>query len=199
MFYETNTFPHWVFSQFLEDWNMQKLGSKESRRIKKYIIEIINSKCKVFEVHCHISTVCDDLKCFMSSAGVIGAFCFIKSRINTEPTRRFICYVKMLISFLSLCLTRQPSHLTRTPQSSRLYLCCQELCGNTWPRNTDKLRAAIKATWASGSRQLCFRLTVSMPRCNHAVIHGKEAPARCWWYKWAAWDTGVNELWAKII
>lgn len=197
MFYETNTFPHWVFSQFLEDWNMQKLRTKESRHIKN--IYNRNNKLKMQDLwnplwHFHSAP------CHLQVLLVVGAFCFIKSRINTEPTRSFICYVKRLISFLSLCLTRQPFHLTWTPQSSRLYLCYQELCGkNTWPRNTDKLRAAIKATWASASRQLCCRLTVSMPRCNHAVIYGKEAPARCWGYKWAAWDTEVNELWAKII
>lgn len=136
MFYETNTFPHWASSQFLEDWNMQKLRTKESRHIKN--IYNRNNKLKMQDLwnplwHFHSAS------CHLQVLLVVGAFCFIKSRINTEPTRSFICYVKMLISFLSLCLTHQPSHLTWTPQSSRLYL----LSGPLWEKHlTQKYRQA---------------------------------------------------------
>lgn len=196
MFYETNTFPHWVFSQFLEDWNMQKLRTKESRHIKKYIIEIINSKCKIFEIHCDISTVLHVIcRCCWWLVHFV-----LSSPESTQNLQEALSATwRGLFPFYHcVWLASHPSW----PEPHRVldYICViRNSVGKTPDPEIQTSWAAIKATWASASRQLCCRLTVSMPRYNHAVIHGKEALARCWGYKWAAWDTGVNELWAKII
>ena len=42
---------------------------------------------------------------------------------------------------------------------------------DTRSNNTDELKTAIKATWASITPQQCHRLIASMPRCIDAVIH----------------------------
>lgn len=34
---------------------------------------------------------------------------------------------------------------------------------DTRPNNADELKAAVKATWASGAPQQCYRRTASMP------------------------------------
>ncbi len=44
---------------------------------------------------------------------------------------------------------------------------------DTRPNNADDLKAAIKATWASITPELCHRLIASMPRNIDAVIHAK--------------------------
>ena len=46
---------------------------------------------------------------------------------------------------------------------------------DTRSHNTDELKAAIKATWASITPQQCHRLIASMPRCIDEVIHAKGA------------------------
>ncbi len=44
---------------------------------------------------------------------------------------------------------------------------------DTRPNNADHLKAAIKVTWASITREQCHRLNDSMPRRIDAVIHAK--------------------------
>ncbi|KAI2645440.1 Transposable element Tcb2 transposase [Labeo rohita] len=46
------------------------------------------------------------------------------------------------------------------------------------PRNSDELKANIKATWATITPQLCQRLIASMPRCLDAVISAKGGPTK---------------------
>ncbi|KAF7642481.1 hypothetical protein LDENG_00257210 [Lucifuga dentata] len=50
---------------------------------------------------------------------------------------------------------------------------CQEKIRDARPHNTDELKTAIKATWASITPQQCHRLIASMPRRIDAVIHAK--------------------------
>ncbi len=49
---------------------------------------------------------------------------------------------------------------------------------DTRPNNTDDLKAAIKATWASITPQQCHRLIAFMPCRIHAVIYGKGGPIK---------------------
>ncbi|KAF7656920.1 hypothetical protein LDENG_00034500 [Lucifuga dentata] len=46
------------------------------------------------------------------------------------------------------------------------------------PHNTDELKAAIKATWASITPQQCHRLIASMPLRIDAAIHAKGGPTK---------------------
>ncbi len=48
------------------------------------------------------------------------------------------------------------------------------------PNNTDDLKAAIKATWASITPEQCHMLISSMPRRIDAVIHAKGGPTKYW-------------------
>ncbi len=48
----------------------------------------------------------------------------------------------------------------------------------TRPNNADDLKAAIKATWASITPEMCHRLIVFMPRHIDAVIHAKGGPTK---------------------
>ncbi len=52
---------------------------------------------------------------------------------------------------------------------------------DTRPNNADDLKAAIKATWASITREQCHRLISSMPRRIDAVIHAKGGPKTKYW------------------
>ena len=49
---------------------------------------------------------------------------------------------------------------------------------DTRPNNADKLKAAIKATWASITPQRGQRLIDSMPLLINAVINAKGAPTK---------------------
>ncbi len=51
---------------------------------------------------------------------------------------------------------------------------------DTRPNNTDDLKAAIKATWASITPEQCHGLISSMPRRFDAVIHANGGPAKYW-------------------
>ncbi len=51
---------------------------------------------------------------------------------------------------------------------------------NSRSNNTDELKAAIKATWASITLQQCHKLITSMPRRIEAVIRAKGAPTKYW-------------------
>lgn len=55
----------------------------------------------------------------------------------------------------------------------------------TWPKNTDKLKTNIKASWASVAPQH----VTSMPCCGDALIRGKGAPAMNWLDKWTEFQT----------
>ncbi len=46
------------------------------------------------------------------------------------------------------------------------------------PNNSDDLKAAIKAAWASITPEQCHRLIDSMPRHIDAVIHAKRGPTK---------------------
>ncbi len=49
---------------------------------------------------------------------------------------------------------------------------------DTRHNNADNLKAAIKATWASITPELCHRLISSMPHHIDAVIHAKGGPTK---------------------
>lgn len=133
----------------------------------------------------------------MSSAAVVGGWCILFYQVqNQHRTYKKLYLLREDADFLFITVFDSPA--IPPDLNPTEFSIISVLSGTLWEKH-HKLRAAIKATWASASCQLCCWLTVSMPCCNHAVIYGKEAPARCWGYKWAAWDTEVNELWAKII
>ncbi len=46
--------------------------------------------------------------------------------------------------------------------------------------NTDDLKAAIKATWASITPEQCHKLIAFMPRRIDAAIHAKGGPTKYW-------------------
>ncbi len=54
---------------------------------------------------------------------------------------------------------------------------------DTRPNNTDDLKAAIKATWASIKPEKCQRLMASMPRRIDAVIHAKWGPTKYYMHR----------------
>ncbi len=121
-----------------------------------------------------------------------------------QSTRRFwstlcfcllISFMEMLISFSSRTLT--PAHSAKTTSKwfadhditvlywldnspdlnpmENLWGIVKRKTSNIRPNHTDKLKAAIKATWASITPQQCHRLIASMPCCIEAVIHAKGA------------------------
>ncbi len=49
---------------------------------------------------------------------------------------------------------------------------------DTRPNNADDLKSAIKATWASITREQCHMLIASMPCRIDAVIHAKVGPTK---------------------
>ncbi len=51
---------------------------------------------------------------------------------------------------------------------------------DTRPNNTDDLKAAIKATWASITPEQCHGLIASMPCRIDEVIHAKGGPTKYW-------------------
>ncbi len=51
---------------------------------------------------------------------------------------------------------------------------------DTRHNNADNLKAAIEATWASITTELCHRLISSMPHHIDAVIHAKGGPTKYW-------------------
>ncbi len=124
-----------------------------------------------------------------------------------RSTRRFwstLClhlltsFMEMLISFSSRTLA--PAHSAKTtskwfadhditvldwPANSpdlnpikNLWGIVKRKISNTRPNNTDELKAAIKAAWASIMPQQCHRLIASMPRYIEAVISAKGAPIK---------------------
>ncbi len=70
-----------------------------------------------------------------------------------------------------VCLTRQQTHQTWTPE--RIY---EVLSRGKWEKNADELKATVKETWASKPPQQCHKLNTSMPRRIEAVIQAKGAP-----------------------
>ena len=146
----------------------------------------------------------------MSSAGV-GPLCFIKSRVNaavyqeilehfmlpsanklygdadflssriwnlpTVPKRLVTGFLPMVL----LCLIGQPTDLTSI---ENLWDIVKRKMRSTWPNNTDELKAAIKATWASITPQQCHRLIASLSRRIVEVICAKGAPTKYWVHKW---------------
>ncbi len=57
---------------------------------------------------------------------------------------------------------------------------CQDEDERHQTDNADDLKAAIKATWASITPELCHRLIASMSRHIDAVIHAKGGPTKYW-------------------
>ena len=134
----------------------------------------------------------------MSSAGV-GPLCFIKSKVNAALYQEILEHF-MLLSGDKLhgdadFLFQQdlaPAHSTKTttnwfadhditvldwPANSpdlnpinNLWAIVKRKMRKTRPNNTDELKTAIKATWASKTPQQCHRLIASMPRRIDAVI-----------------------------
>ncbi len=65
-----------------------------------------------------------------------------------------------------------------SPDLNHLWGIVKRKMRDTRPKNTDDLKAAIKATWASITPEQCHRLIASMPRCIDAVIHAKGGPTK---------------------
>ncbi len=76
-----------------------------------------------------------------------------------------------LLTMILLCLSGQPTHLTRT-------IIVLSRGRFIRPNIRDELKGAIKATWDSIMPQQCHRLIASMPRRIEAVIHAKGAPTK---------------------
>ncbi len=126
--------------------------------------------------------------------------CVLSSPKSMQPsTRRFwstLCFhlltafMEMLISFSNRTLA--PAHTAKTTSKWFCwpwYYCAWLASHLAWsephrfskisnirPNNTDELKAAIKATWASITLQQCHRLITSMPCRTEAVILAKGAP-----------------------
>lgn len=54
---------------------------------------------------------------------------------------------------------------------------CQEE-GEKIPKNTDELKADVKASWASITPQLCHKQIAYIPHSTDVVIPGKGAPTK---------------------
>ena len=143
----------------------------------------------------------------MSSAGV-GPLYFIKSKVNTAIYQEILEHF-MLPSADELFgdadfLFQQdlaPTHSAKTTTKwfadhditvfdwpanlpdlnpiENLWGIVKRKMRNTRPKNTDTLKATIKATWASITPQQCHRLITSMPHHIETVIHGKGTPTKC--------------------
>ncbi len=145
----------------------------------------------------------------MSSAGVVGPLCFLKSTVNTA------IYQEMLEHFMFPSADKlygdadfifqqdlAPAHTAKGTKSwfndhgvtvldwpanssdlnpiENLWVIVKRKMRDTRPNNADDLKAAIKADWASISPEQCHRLITSIPRCNDAVIHAKGGPTKYW-------------------
>ncbi len=135
----------------------------------------------------------------MSSAGV-GPLCFLKSTVNT------VIYQEILEHFMLPSADKlygdadfifqqdsAPTHTSKVTKSwfndhdvpvldwplyENLWVIVKRKMRDTRPNNTDNMKAAIKATWASITPEQCHRLIAFMPRRIDAVIHAKEGPTK---------------------
>ncbi len=139
----------------------------------------------------------------MSSAGV-GPLCLLKSTVNAAIYQEMLEHF-MLLSADKLYgddnfIFQQdlaPAHTAKgtkswsndhvvtvlhwpanSPDLNHLWGIVKRKMRDTRPKNTDDLKAAIKATWASITPEQCHRLIASMPRCIDAVIHAKGGPTK---------------------
>ncbi len=149
---------------------------------------------KLLEVQCEVSKVSDNLGC----RDVCWCWSIVFYQVQSQCSRlpgdfgalyAFICWQTLrrcwfpfpsgLMTMILLCLICQPTCLTWTPYG--IYGISK--ISNIRPKNTDELKAAIKATWASKMPQQCYRLIASMPRRIEAVLCAKGAPSKFWVYK----------------
>ncbi len=139
----------------------------------------------------------------MSSAGV-GPLCLLKSTVNAAIYQEMLEHF-MLLSADKLYgddhfIFQQdlaPAHTAKgtkswsndhgvtvlhwpanSPDLNHLWGIVKRKMRDTRPKNTDDLKAAIKATWASITPEQCHRLIASMPRCIDAVIHATGGPTK---------------------
>ncbi len=144
----------------------------------------------------------------MSSAGV-GPLCFLKSTVNTAIYQEILEHFMLpsadkLYGDANFILQQDlaPAHTAKGTKSwfndhGVTVLDCQanspdltpiySLWGivkrkmsHTRPNNTDDLKAAFKATWASIPPEQCHGLIASMPHRTDAVIHAKGGPTKYW-------------------
>ncbi len=139
----------------------------------------------------------------MSSAGV-GLLCFLKTNV-TAPVYQYILEHFMLPSADQLFkdadfIFQQDLAPVHTAKSTKSWLndhgvgvldwtanspdlnpienLVKRKMRNKRPKNADKLKAAVKETWASTPPQQCHKLITSMPHRIEAVIKAKGAPTK---------------------
>ncbi len=141
----------------------------------------------------------------MSSAGV-GPLCFLKSTVNTaiyqEILEHFMLPSEKLYGDADFIFQQDlaPAHTAKGIKSwfndhgvtvldwpanlpdlnpiENLWAIVKRKMRDTRPNNTDDLKAALKAIWASITPEQCHRLITSMPRRIDAVIHAKGGPTK---------------------
>ncbi len=160
----------------------------------------------LLEVQCEVSTVSDYLGCW-SSAGV-GPLCFLKSTVNSAIYQDILEHFMLpsadkLFKDADFIFQQDlaPAHTAKgteswfndhgvtvldwpanspdlNPIENLWSIIVKRKMTDTRPNNADDLKAAIKATWASITPELCHRLIASMPRRIDAVIHAKRGPTK---------------------
>ncbi len=146
----------------------------------------------LLEFQCEVSTVSDDLGCHVISG--VGPLCFLKFTVNTAIYQEILEHFMLpsadkLYGDADFIFQQDlaPAHTAKGeswfndhgvivldwPANSpdlnpieNLWGIIKRKMGDTRPNNTDDLKAAIKATWASITHEHCHRLFAS-----HATPH----------------------------
>ncbi len=168
--------------------------------------ECRGTESMLLEVKCEFSAVGDDLGCHVICWCWSTVFSEVHSQRNHLPGNYRAFYASFCWQALWRCWFHFPAKLGTFPHCQRYQKLVQWLwCYSAWlasklawpephresvkrkmrdtrPNNTDDLKAAIKATWASITPEQCHRLIAFMPRCIDAVIHAKGGPTKYWVY-----------------
>ncbi len=144
----------------------------------------------------------------MSSAGV-GPLCFLKSTVNAAIYQEIVEYLILpsadkLYGDADFIFQKDlaPAHTAKCTKSwfndhgvtvldwpanspdlnpiDNPWGIVKRKMRDTWPNNSDDLKAAIKATWVFITPEQCHSLIASMPHRIDAVIHAKGGPTKYW-------------------
>ncbi len=181
---------------------MSSLHPGMQKRFQSMLLESMS-----LEVQCDVSTVSDDLGCHVVCWCWSTVFSEVHSQRSHLPGNFRALHASFCWHALWRCWFHFPAGLGTCPHCQRYQKLVQwPWCYCTWlaskliwpephresmvkrkrnmrdtrPNNTDDLKAAIKATWASITPEQCHKLIASMPRRTDAVIHAKEASTKYW-------------------
>ncbi len=157
----------------------------------------------LLEVQCEVSTVCDDLGCYVICWCWSTVFSEVHSQSSHLPGNFRALHASFCWQALWRCWFHFPAGLCTCPHCQRYQKLVQwPWCWCAWlasklawpephrksgvlmrdirPNNADYLKSAIKSTWASITPDQCHRLIASMPRRINAVIHAKGVLKEYW-------------------